>query len=123
MPKSSLVLPSTRCLVLVPTVCLSVSPADTSSQRSVFVESFDFVFIDADKENNLNYYHHATRLLRKGGIVVVDNVVRNGRTADLANQEPSSIGVRDLLEHLNKEDPQLVDATTIATVGDKGYDY
>ena len=51
---------------------------------------------------------------------IVDNVVREGLIADPSNNEPSSQGVRKLLEYL--KDDKGVDATTIATVGEKGYD-
>ncbi len=51
---------------------------------------------------------------------IVDNVVRNGRTADPADNSEDVIGVRKLLAYL-KEDKDA-EATTIATVGEKGYD-
>ena len=43
---------------------------------------FDFVFIDADKENNLNYYEAALPLLAPDGLIAVDNVLRTGRILD-----------------------------------------
>lgn len=45
-------------------------------------ETFDFVFIDADKENSDNYYERSLRLLRRGGLVAVDNALHGGRVAD-----------------------------------------
>lgn len=84
--------------------------------------SFDFIFIDADKESGLDYYLHAKRLTRKGGVIIIDNVVRNGRVPDLDDTDTRVIGVRRLLEYLGREDPKEVDATTLATVGEKGYD-
>ena len=53
-------------------------------------------------------------------VQIVDNVVRRGRTADPAENSEDVIGVRKLLEYL-KEDKDA-EATTIATVGEKGYD-
>ena len=50
----------------------------------------------------------------------MDNVVRNGRVADPEQTDPSIDGVRRLLEYIQK-DP-TVEATTIGTVGEKGYD-
>lgn len=50
----------------------------------------------------------------------MDNVVRNGNVADENDTSDSCVGVRKLLNHL-KEDKE-VEATTIATVGHKGYD-
>jgi len=82
--------------------------------------TFDLAFIDADKINNLNYFKHAKRLCRPGGIIIVDNVVRNGRVAKPELDDEGLTGVRDLLEYLRTDTE--VDATTIATVGEKAYD-
>ena len=49
--------------------------------------SFDFAFIDADKENYLGYYERVLALLRPGGLVVVDNTLWSGRVADPENAE------------------------------------
>jgi len=81
---------------------------------------FDFVFIDADKQNNLAYFQHAKRLTRKGGVIIVDNVVRYGRVSDPDYTDEKCEGVRKLLRYLS--DDREVEATTIATVGVKGYD-
>ncbi|KAG9126554.1 hypothetical protein FRC07_003008 [Ceratobasidium sp. 392] len=84
--------------------------------------SFDFAFIDADKINNSAYFKEAQRLVKPGGVVIVDNVVRNGRLADesIGDEDESVKGTRELLRVVG-QDP-TVEATTIATVGDKGYD-
>jgi len=82
--------------------------------------SFDFAFLDADKASNLEYFKEAKRLVRKGGVIIVDNVVRNGGTADPAESDEAVLGVRRLLVHLKTD--TSVEATTIGTVGDKGYD-
>lgn len=81
---------------------------------------FDFVFIDADKENNLAYLDWALRLGRVGSVIVFDNVVRQGRVLDAASNDPSTQGVRRLLDRL-AGDPRL-SATAIQTVGVKGWD-
>ena len=51
---------------------------------------------------------------------IVDNVVRQGRVADPDDNDANIEGVRKLLEHLKTD--KDIDATTIATVGEKGYD-
>ncbi|KZP21274.1 O-methyltransferase family 3 protein [Athelia psychrophila] len=81
---------------------------------------FDLVFIDADKQSSLDYFVEAKRLVRKGGIIIVDNVVFNGSISREDYSDPPTEGNRRLLRAL-KEDHE-VDATTISTVGEKGYD-
>ncbi|KAG8823230.1 hypothetical protein FRC17_009383 [Serendipita sp. 399] len=83
-------------------------------------ELFDLAFIDADKENNVNYFKQAERLVRPGGVIIVDNVVRRGRVADPEVVDSSVEGVRALLKYIKAN--AKVEATTIATVGTKGYD-
>ena len=82
--------------------------------------SFDLAFIDADKQSNVEYFLQAKRLVRSGGLIIVDNVVRNGRVADVEQSDASIEGVRRLLEWI-QQDP-TVESTTIGTVGEKGYD-
>jgi predicted O-methyltransferase YrrM len=82
--------------------------------------SFDLAFIDADKSNNAAYFAWAIRLVRPGGAVVVDNVVRQGRVADQACDDPDVIGTRRLFEAM-KAVPG-VSATALQVVGEKGYD-
>jgi predicted O-methyltransferase YrrM len=81
---------------------------------------FDFVFIDADKENNAGYFQWALRLTRPGSLILVDNVIRDGAVADASSSDPMVQGVRRLNELLAKQ--TCVCATTIQTVGSKGYD-
>jgi predicted O-methyltransferase YrrM len=81
---------------------------------------FDLTFIDADKPNNPDYFGWALKLSRPGGLIIVDNVVREGEVVDRANRDPNVLGVRRLAELLHKE--KRVSATTIQTVGSKGYD-
>ncbi|CAE6427538.1 unnamed protein product [Rhizoctonia solani] len=85
--------------------------------------SFDLAFIDADKESNAHYFKEAQRLVKPGGVVIVDNVVRKGRVADekIKEEDDSSTrGVRELLRYVQSQ--ATVEATTIATVGEKGHD-
>ncbi|CAL1704839.1 unnamed protein product [Somion occarium] len=97
-----------------------VGPAAETLSKLKPEQPFDLAFIDADKMSNLIYFLEAKRMVKKGGIIVVDNVVREGRVADPTCNHESSEGVRKLLRHL--KDDRDVDATTIATVGEKGYD-
>jgi predicted O-methyltransferase YrrM len=81
---------------------------------------FDLVFVDADKPSNAAYLAHALRLSRPGALIVVDNVVRDGRVADPTDDDPAVVGSRQLTEALAAE-PRL-SATELQTVGSKGYD-
>jgi len=81
---------------------------------------FDFVFIDADKPSNPDYFQAALRLSRPGTVIIVDNVVRNGAVADPANTDPAIIGTRKLNELMATE--TRVSVTEVQTVGVKGYD-
>ncbi len=81
---------------------------------------FDMVFIDADKPSNPDYLAWALRLSRPGTLIVVDNVVRNGAVVDADSADPAVQGVRRLHAMLAAE--PRVSATTIQTVGSKGWD-
>lgn len=83
-------------------------------------EPFDLVFIDADKESNTVYLDWAARLGRPGTLVVVDNVVREGRVADAEDPSPQVRGVRAGLEML-RDDPRFT-ATALQTLDAKGWD-
>lgn len=81
---------------------------------------FDLVFIDADKANIPDYFAWGLKLTRKGGVIVVDNVVREGAILDGTSPDVSVQGVRRLHEMIARE--KRVSATTIQTVGSKGHD-
>jgi predicted O-methyltransferase YrrM len=81
---------------------------------------FDLVFIDADKGNNAEYFSWALRLARRGSLIVVDNVVREGGIVNADARDAGAEGVRRLFDLLAAE--PRVSATAIQTVGEKGYD-
>jgi predicted O-methyltransferase YrrM len=81
---------------------------------------FDFVFIDADKQSIPEYFEWALRLTSVGSVIVVDSVVRKGAVIDATTSDPNVQGVRRFNELLAKT--SSVSATTLQTVGSKGYD-
>lgn len=81
---------------------------------------FDFTFIDADKENSPAYFAWSLDHSRPGSLIVADNVVRDGTLANAESDDPKVQAQRRLHEILAAED--RVSATTIQTVGGKGYD-
>lgn len=95
-------------------------PAANSVARLVEleVEPFDFVFIDADKESLPLYLEHSIELTRPGSLILIDNIVRNGRVLEAADH--ASQGVREALD-LAAQDPRL-EMCALQTVGVKGWD-
>ncbi|BEP14286.1 O-methyltransferase [Acidothermaceae bacterium B102] len=81
---------------------------------------YDLIFIDADKPNNPHYFARAMQLVRPGSVIICDNVVRQGQVADAGNTDDRVIGSRRFAEAVAAE--PRVDATTVQTVGTKGYD-
>ncbi len=80
---------------------------------------FDLIFIDADKENNVEYLKWALKFSHKGSVIIVDNVVRHGRIIDDTETQaiPYIRQMFDMLEHDGR-----IESTAIQTVGQKGYD-
>ena len=56
---------------------------------------FDMVFIDADKMNYKEYYEKSLKLLDKGGLIIVDNVLWHGEVADEDNLDKFTVNIRD----------------------------
>ncbi|HUZ93781.1 MAG TPA: O-methyltransferase [Edaphobacter sp.] len=81
---------------------------------------FDLIFIDADKKNIPNYLTWSLKLSRKGTLILVDNVIRDGEVIDASSEDPNVQGARQLFDML-KSEPRL-QATALQTVGSKGYD-
>jgi len=81
---------------------------------------FDFIFIDADKPGYADYLTWSLKLSRPGTLIVADNVVRKGNVVDENSDDTDVQGIRRFNEALTAE-PRLI-ATTIQTVGSKGYD-
>lgn len=99
---------------------IRVGPAMDSLAAMTDVAPFDFVFIDADKQSNVDYVADAIRLGRSGTTIIVDNVVREGGVLDPASNDPGILGARALFDFL-QSDPRI-DATAVQTVGAKGWD-
>lgn len=102
-------------------VTLHLGPAADTLERLVADggEPYDLIFIDADKNNYPVYLDWALRLSRPGTVIVADNVVRQGKVLDAAD-DPVLTGARLFMERLGKE-PRVA-ATAVQTVGSKGYD-
>jgi predicted O-methyltransferase YrrM len=83
-------------------------------------EPFDVVFVDADKRGTPGYLEQALPLLRPGGLLILDNVVRGGGILDPAHPDADVQGMRAGLAWMAAH-PRL-DTTALQTVGAKGWD-
>ncbi|MDT7558091.1 MAG: hypothetical protein QOC67_4131 [Pseudonocardiales bacterium] len=83
-------------------------------------DPFDLIFIDADKENNVAYFDWAIRLARPGSMIIVDNVVRDGKVLDANNPDSRVQGSRQFAELVGAQN--RASATTLQMVGVKGWD-
>lgn len=77
---------------------LKIAPALTTLAELVAnkTQPFDFVFIDADKMNNFNYYEYALQLTRPGAMITIDNVLLNGTVANEHEQTERVLATRKL---------------------------
>ena len=66
--------------------------------------SFDFAFIDADKANYLDYYKMCLKLVRKGGVVAIDNVLWSGSVINSEINDVDTVAIRELNEFLVKDE-------------------
>jgi caffeoyl-CoA O-methyltransferase len=65
---------------------------------------FDFVFIDADKENYVNYYEAVLPRLSERGLIAADNTLWSGRVIDEADQDKSTLAIRAFNDHVRDDD-------------------
>lgn len=89
-------------------ISLRIAPATTTLETLIPIGrgSYDFVFIDADKETYDTYYEHALTLLRPGGIIALDNVFRGGRITNPAETAPDIQTLRALNQKI-QTDPRV----------------
>ena len=83
-------------------------------------EPFDLIFIDADKKSIPEYLDWSLKLSRPGTVIVVDNVVRDGKVLEPDNADADVQGVRRMTEMMAAN--SRLCATAIQTVGARGYD-
>jgi predicted O-methyltransferase YrrM len=101
-------------------VTIRVGEAISHIETLADEDPFDIVFIDADKPNNVHYYEAALTRTRRGSLIIVDNVVRDGAIAEPRPDNPGVTGARAVMERAAHD--QRVDATVVQTVGRKFYD-
>ncbi len=79
---------------------LRLGPALETLRGLPSTEPFDFAFIDADKSEYPEYYEECLRLLRPGGLVMLDNVFRGGGVLDADDEDPRNVATRELNERV-----------------------
>ncbi|RMD64739.1 MAG: SAM-dependent methyltransferase [Alphaproteobacteria bacterium] len=77
--------------------------------------TFDFMFIDADKESYDAYYEYGLRLIRPGGLIAIDNVLWNGAVADPARDDKETAAIRALNDKV-REDRRV--SMSLVPIGD-----
>lgn len=66
--------------------------------------TYDFVFIDADKKNYKKYYELSLALLRKGGVIAIDNVLWDGKVANPSADDENTVAIREINEQVLEDD-------------------
>ena len=88
-------------------VDLRLGPATETLQKLIDegqAGTFDFAFIDADKDNYCAYYELALQLVRTGGVIGFDNTFQGGRVADPGEQSGNVLAIRKLNENLYRDE-------------------
>ena len=67
-------------------------------------QKYDMVFIDADKLNYKQYYEKSLKIIKKGGLIIIDNVLWHGEVADEDNMDKFTLNIRELNEHVSTDD-------------------
>tara|TARA_Y100000590_G_scaffold229080_1_gene258421 strand:+ start:51 stop:707 length:657 start_codon:yes stop_codon:yes gene_type:complete len=66
-------------------------------------QKFDLVFIDADKENYKNYYNESLDLIKKNGLIIVDNVLWHGEVVDIKKKDKLTTIIREFNSFMSKD--------------------
>ena len=67
-------------------------------------KKFDLIFIDADKENYRNYYNQSLDLIKKNGLIIVDNVLWHGEVVDTKKHDKITTAIREFNDYVNKDE-------------------
>ncbi|MAC44751.1 MAG: SAM-dependent methyltransferase [Pelagibacteraceae bacterium] len=78
-------------------------------------QKFDLVFIDADKENYINYYEKCIELVNKNGLIIIDNVLWHGEIVDKSKNDKFTNIIREFNKHI-KDDNRVT--KNIIPIGD-----
>lgn len=85
---------------------LLLAPADKTLQKLIDngnANSFDFAFIDADKTHYLTYYEKCLKLIRRGGVIAIDNTLWSGHVADPEVNDADTVAIREFNDALHSD--------------------
>ena len=66
-------------------------------------QKFDLIFIDADKENYINYFDISINMVVSGGLIIIDNVLWHGEVSDKSKNDKFTNIIREFNDHLKKD--------------------
>ena len=98
-------------------VHLEIAPAQETMDRLLSeneADTYDFIFIDAEKEEYQDYYERALKLVKKGGVIAVDNVLWSGYPADPEKQDKSTVAIRKFNEQLHSDERVTISMLPLA---------
>jgi len=78
------------------------------------IDSYDFAFIDAHKLEYIEYYERLLRLIKPGGVIMVDNVLWSGNPADNEKQDEDTVAIRQFNKHLLNDERVLISMLPVA---------
>ena len=96
---------------------LKIGPALDSMQALIndgFAHQFDFIFIDADKTNYLNYYELALQLIQPHGLIGIDNIFWDGNVINASDTSAQTREIRKINEHIKQDQRVFVSLLPIA---------
>src|SRR5262249_17653503 len=85
---------------------LRIAPAIETLDRQLATGkagTYDFAFIDADKENYVAYYERCLKLIKPAGVIAVDNTLWSGRVADASVNDKDTVAIRAFNDHVLKD--------------------
>ena len=83
---------------------LIIAPAlDSLNNLNYQKQKFDLIFIDADKENYINYFNHSVDLIDKDGLILIDNVLWHGEVVDNNKQDRLTVSIREFNNYVNED--------------------
>lgn len=94
---------------------LALDTLDLMQKNEEYLNSFDIIFIDADKINYKKYFEYSLKLIKKGGVILIDNVFWNGNVVNENMNDDDTLAIRSLNEFL-KDDERV--SISMLPIGD-----